>query len=46
MDAAKENAISRMLVGIHVRLACEVGREQGIDVGTWVVTRSRFGSTH
>jgi hypothetical protein len=36
-DAAKENAISRMVVGIHFRLACEMGLEQGVDVGTWVV---------
>jgi hypothetical protein len=36
-DAAKENAFSRMLVGIHFRLACEVGLAQGIDVGTWIV---------
>ncbi len=44
-DAAKENALSRMLVGIHFRLACEVGLEQGYDVGAWVVKhgpRSRF----
>ncbi|MEO5960285.1 MAG: vanadium-dependent haloperoxidase [Opitutaceae bacterium] len=34
-DAAKENAYSRMLVGIHFRLACEVGLAQGLDVGTW-----------
>lgn len=36
-DAAKENALSRMLVGIHFRLACEVGLAQGYDVGAWVV---------
>ncbi|MEO6005206.1 MAG: vanadium-dependent haloperoxidase [Opitutus sp.] len=36
-DAAKENALSRMLVGIHFRLACEVGLEQGTDIGRWVV---------
>jgi hypothetical protein len=36
-DAAKENALSRMLVGIHFRLACEMGLEQGYDVGSWVV---------
>ena len=36
-DAAKENAHSRMLVGIHFRLACEVGLEQGQEVGAWVV---------
>ncbi len=36
-DAAKENAFSRMLVGIHFRLACEIGLEQGYDIGAWVV---------
>jgi len=36
-DAAKENAYSRMLVGIHFRLACEMGLAQGYDVGSWVV---------
>ncbi len=36
-DAAKENAISRMLVGIHFRLACTVGYEQGLEVGEWTV---------
>jgi hypothetical protein len=41
-DAAKENSISRMLGGIHFRLACEIGYEQGIEVGTWVVTHGKF----
>lgn len=36
-DAAKENAISRMLVGIHFRLACTAGYQQGLEVGDWVV---------
>jgi hypothetical protein len=36
-DAANENAASRMLVGIHFRLACEVGLKQGQEVGNWVV---------
>ncbi|MDQ3313902.1 MAG: vanadium-dependent haloperoxidase [Verrucomicrobiota bacterium] len=36
-DAAKENAISRMFVGIHFRLACTVGYHQGVEVGNWVV---------
>ena len=35
-DAANENAASRMLVGIHFRLACEAGLKQGQDVGNWV----------
>jgi hypothetical protein len=36
-DAAKENATSRMLIGIHFRRACNVGYEQGLEVGNWVV---------
>ena len=36
-DAARENAISRMLVGIHFRLACTAGYEQGLAVGQWAV---------
>ena len=44
-DAAKENAISRMLVGIHFRLACTVGYQQGLEVGNWVLNQhhSRHG---
>src|SRR5438046_2035290 len=44
-DAAKENATSRMLVGIHFRLACTVGYQQGLEVGNWVVKQhhSRHG---
>jgi hypothetical protein len=45
-DAAKENAFSRMLVGIHFRLACEVGLAQGIDVGTWVMQHEPLSKTH
>jgi hypothetical protein len=40
-DAAKENAISRMLVGIHFRLACTVGYDQGLAVGQWAVQHIR-----
>jgi hypothetical protein len=43
-DAAKENAVSRMLVGIHFRLACRMGYEQGLKVGTWVVNHQRYGN--
>jgi len=43
-DAAKENAVSRMLVGIHFRLACTVGYEQGLEVGQWVVQRVTEGT--
>jgi hypothetical protein len=45
-EAARENCLSRMLVGIHFRLACETGLEMGVDVGSWVVTHSRFGNGH
>ncbi len=45
-DAAKENAYSRMLVGIHFRLACENGYAQGVDLGTYIVNRTRLGFTH
>jgi hypothetical protein len=38
-DAAKENATSRMLVGIHFRLACTKGYEQGVRIGTWVANQ-------
>lgn len=41
-DAAKENAISRMLVGIHFRQACRVGLEQGRAVGKWVVQHAPY----
>jgi len=36
-EAAMENALSRMLVGIHFRSACLAGLKQGRDVGAWVV---------
>jgi hypothetical protein len=45
-DAAKENAMSRMLVGIHFRLACETGLEQGIEIGTWVVSHEALIKSH
>jgi hypothetical protein len=45
-DAAKENAISRMLVGIHFRAACMAGLEQGRDVGSWVVRHAPFAVSH
>jgi len=44
-DAANENAASRVLVGIHFRLACEVGLKQGQDVGDWV-TKHLTKNTH
>ncbi|HUJ42664.1 MAG TPA: vanadium-dependent haloperoxidase [Opitutaceae bacterium] len=45
-DAAKENATSRMLVGIHFRLACETGLKQGREVGTWVVQHAPYAGGH
>ena len=36
-DAARENAFSRMLVGIHFRRACTVGLQQGRDVARYVL---------
>jgi hypothetical protein len=39
-QAADENAISRMYLGIHFREACMVGKQQGRDLGTWVATQS------
>lgn len=43
-DAAKENSISRMLLGIHFRLACEIGYAQGSDLGAWVVQHPPNGN--
>jgi hypothetical protein len=45
-DAAKENAMSRMLVGIHFRRACETGLDQGIEIGTWVVNHEALIKSH
>jgi hypothetical protein len=45
-DAAKENALSRMLVGIHFRRACEAGLTQGIDVGNWIVKHESLIKVH
>ena len=45
-DAAKETAISRMLVGIHFRLACTAGYQQGLEVGNWVVKQQDFRQGH
>ena len=43
-DASKENSISRMLVGIHFRLACEVGYQQGVEVGMYVLKHAPYGN--
>lgn len=45
-DAAKENAISRMMGGIHFRLACETGYAQGSDLGGWIVQYSMLSQGH
>lgn len=45
-DAAKENALSRMLVGIHFRNACLTGLEQGEKVGNWVVKHASYANSH
>jgi len=37
MEASQEAAISRLYGGIHYRMACEVGVEQGKKVGRFVV---------
>jgi len=42
LDAANENAFSRMLVGIHFRRACTVGLQQGRDVARYVLGRAPF----
>lgn len=36
-QAARENAESRITVGIHFRKACQDGRTQGRAVGKWIV---------
>jgi len=41
-DAARENAFSRMLVGIHFRRACTVGLQQGRDVARYVLEQAPF----
>jgi hypothetical protein len=40
--AARENAFSRMLVGIHFRRACAAGLQQGRDVARYVLTQAPF----
>jgi PAP2 superfamily len=41
-DAARDNAYSRLLVGIHFRRACTVGLQQGREVGHYVLEHARF----
>ena len=38
-QAAKENADSRVMAGIHFRFACDAGMELGKNIGNWVVSR-------
>lgn len=42
LQAARENAFSRMLVGIHFRRACVAGLEQGRLVGRAVLKQAPF----
>jgi hypothetical protein len=42
LAAARENAFSRMLVGIHFRAACHEGLVQGRTIGRYVVDRAKF----
>lgn len=37
LQAADENAESRVLAGIHFRFSCEKGQELGNQVGQWTV---------
>lgn len=41
-EAAKEAAISRVYGGIHYKYSCDVGREAGIKVGTFVLQRLKM----
>ncbi|HET9278286.1 MAG TPA: hypothetical protein VFN95_08855, partial [Flavitalea sp.] len=37
-QAAKENADSRVMAGIHFRFACDAGLELGRNIGNWVTS--------
>jgi hypothetical protein len=41
-DAARENAFSRMLVGIHFRRACTVGLQMGREIAGYVLEHAPF----
>jgi hypothetical protein len=41
-DAARENAYSRMLVGIHFRRSCTVGMQQGRNVAQYILEHAPF----
>ncbi len=36
-EAARENADSRVMAGVHFRFACEAGMEMGYQIGRWTV---------
>lgn len=36
-QAAKENAESRIMAGIHFRFSCDAGLKLGADIGSWTV---------
>lgn len=38
MQAADENASSRVMAGIHFRFSCDAGQELGNKIGDWVVS--------
>lgn len=37
MQAADENADSRVMAGIHFRFSCKAGQEMGNKIGAWVI---------
>lgn len=39
MQAADENADSRVIAGIHFRFACNAGQKMGNEVGEWIADR-------
>jgi PAP2 superfamily len=44
-DAANEAALSRMYGGIHYRAACDIGKEQGKQVGNFIASKIRTRKT-
>ncbi len=36
-EAARENADSRVMAGVHFHFACEAGMEMGYQIGRWTV---------
>jgi hypothetical protein len=37
IEAANENADSRIMAGIHFRFSCDAGQKQGADIGNWTL---------